>query len=210
MSDSFEANHPVESLKVINKSLEMMMEIERNRCVINSKFHSIADFPIGLKIIFEYLPGDDLISCLAVCRATNFEIADSDKLMDKILLNIPEGKVWQANYILGSTNRKYKHVAIHSAAEYLINFRNDYFQWTSLHIHRILFCPVLWKFLDQFRKTVCELIFSDNNVELLVDEYFPVFEKLTALKINCEVLESSVIFNEFQWYHSGLKDLKLS
>lgn len=181
-----------------------------NRSVLNSKDHSIADFPLALQIIFDYLPGTDLISCLAVCKSTNFEIATSEKLMDKIVLIVPRGHKMIADQILNNTNRKYKHISIQHEYEYGLDFKNDFFKWKSLHIQRTIFCSTMWKFLEQFKKTISELNFSFIKVELCVDQKFPIFDKLETLKIKCEVTETAMIYYEFQMNFPGLKHLTIS
>ncbi|CAO1370213.1 unnamed protein product [Diamesa serratosioi] len=186
------------------------MDYKSDRLIINSKDHTIADFPRGLQIIFDYLPAKDLITCLAVCKATNFEIATSEKLMNKIVLKIPAEQKLLADDILSITNRKYKHICIQSDNEYMLDFQNEHFQWKSLHFHGLTFGPSMWNFLRQFRETISELNFSDNEVELSLDDKFPVFVKLNTMKIKCEATETAMIYSQFHLNYDTLKNLTIS
>lgn len=185
------------------------MENHSDRFIINSKDHTIADFPTGLQIIFDYLPARDLISCLAVCKATNIEIATSVKLMDKIVLKIPEDNSSVAKSILNLTNRKYQHISIQSTNEFTLDFHNDHFQWKSLHIHRAKFGPPMWDFLQQFQESIVELIFTNNEVEHSTQR-FPFFAKLKTLQIKCELTETAMIYSRFYSNYKTLKNLQIS
>lgn len=186
------------------------MEFLKDRHVINAQNHSLADYPSGLNLIFDYLLGNDLISCLLVNKQFYQQISTSEKLMSKIVLKIPKGKFSRANRLLRQTDRKYKNICIQGQLEYQIDLLNPYFKWSSIEFKNVTFGPQLWIFLRQFTETIVELIFVNNPLQLLTNDNFPVFKHLKVLKINNKDATSILMLNEFKSNFCTIKHLTTS
>lgn len=186
------------------------MDILSDRVVLNAEDHSLIDYPYGLRMVFGYLSGMDLINCLLVNKTFYNQIVTSDVLMKKIVIKIPRGANDRASYLLSQTDRSYKNIWIQSETEYEMNFLNDHFKWKSVHLKYMKFCPEMWSFLQQFTETVAELNFTKNNLDLSTDEKVPIFKKLHTLKIINKQSKSILIFDEFINNYDTIKHLTIS
>lgn len=185
------------------------MENINQRRIINSVDHTINDFPVGLRKIFEYLPGKDLLSCLLVSKAFNREISTSTKFMNKIVFNVVDKELTIANQILKRSERKYQHLRIKSIIGYKINFLTKKFNWKSIDFQYTYVCPYVTKFLKRFTQTVTTIKFANCRVFNAKETYnIPFFHKLETLEvIGGTALECGKIVCKFRKQLETLKNL---
>ena len=187
------------------------MENINQRRVINSNDHTINDFTVGLRKIFDYLPGKDLLNCLLVSKTFNSEIITNSNCMDKIAFSTVDKELSIANLVLKRSVRKYQHLRVKSVIGYKTNFRTKKFNWKSIDFQNAYVGPYVTKFLKRFTKTVTKIRFVNCSVINGRETYsIPFLNKFETLEISSDnTLECAKIFCKFRRQLNTLKNLKI-